>query len=292
MESPKRTYRDTVFRSFFSDPKNFTPLAESLSGTAIPVDSVRLNTIEDVLFSNPRNDVSYSIGNECFILTEHQSTVNFNMPLRMLFYIGVLYRSAIPQDFLYRTARISVPAPRFYVFYNGTEARPERERLRLSDAFPIPSPCLEAVVDVYNINYSAENTLLQKCRPMHDYSYFNHCIRENKAAGMPLRDAIRAAMQHCIRHDIMREYLQSHEWEVFDMVSLVWNDEDAKTAYIRQGEEIGEARGEARGEENAILRNLRSVMNKFHESAEGAMDALDIPLEQRAKYRRILETRN
>ncbi len=74
------------------------------------------------------------------------------------------------------------------------------------------------------------------------------------------------------------------------MVSLVWNEEDAKASYIKQGEERGEKRGEERGEERGVLRNLRTVMARLHESAEGAMEFLNIPAEQRARYRQLLES--
>ena len=36
-------------------------------------------------------------------------------------------------------------------------------------------------------------------------------IRKNMDDGLPLLDAIQSAMQHCIRRDIMRKYLQNHE---------------------------------------------------------------------------------
>ncbi|MBQ7516755.1 MAG: hypothetical protein IJS96_10785 [Schwartzia sp.] len=74
------------------------------------------------------------------------------------------------------------------------------------------------------------------------------------------------------------------------MVSLVWNEEDAKASYIKQGEERGEERGEKRGEERGVLRSLKSVMARLHESAENAMDILNIPAEQRPRYRQLLES--
>ena len=51
------------------------------------------------------------------------------MPLRMLFYLSVLYRSIVPEDLIYKGNEIDLPAPRFFVFYNGRETIPERSIL-------------------------------------------------------------------------------------------------------------------------------------------------------------------
>ena len=46
---------------------------------------------------------------------------------------------------LYSEKMISIPAPRFVIFYNGEKKRPEQEVLRLSDAYFIREehPALE-----------------------------------------------------------------------------------------------------------------------------------------------------
>ncbi|MBQ7516757.1 MAG: hypothetical protein IJS96_10795 [Schwartzia sp.] len=79
----KRTYRDAIFRAYFSEPENFIPLGEFLIRRPIKPETAALNTIDDVLFSSPRNDVSFRVGDESFTLFEQQSSVNYNMPLRL-----------------------------------------------------------------------------------------------------------------------------------------------------------------------------------------------------------------
>ncbi len=54
-------------------------------------------------------------------LLEHQSTVNENMPLRMLLYIARLYEKLINSKNIYWKARIPLFTPQFVVFYNGDE---------------------------------------------------------------------------------------------------------------------------------------------------------------------------
>nr|WP_315602474.1 hypothetical protein [Treponema socranskii] len=67
-----------------------------------------------------------------------------------------------------------IPAPEFYVFYNGEEDYPEKATLRLSDAFmtisenpTLEHPTLELVVIVTNINYNKGSAILHKCKKNH-----------------------------------------------------------------------------------------------------------------------------
>ena len=98
------------------------------------------------------------------------------MPLRGVFYISQLYQAYVRKNHLniYSAKQIKLPAPRYVVFYNGTEERPERSVLKLSDAFVQtpggePEPALECRALVLNINYGKNRKLMESCRPLHDY---------------------------------------------------------------------------------------------------------------------------
>ena len=59
-------------------------------------------------------------------MVERQSTPNENIPLRCLeYYVHLLY-GIVPARARYKKALFKIPAPEFYVFYNGLAARPER----------------------------------------------------------------------------------------------------------------------------------------------------------------------
>ena len=178
METAKREYKDTVFRSFFREKENFLSLAAAVTGETFSPEEAKENTVEDVLFNRLRNDVSYLIGNANFIFFEHQSTWNGNMPIRLLFYLAELYKGIVPKDLIYRERTIPLPAPRLFGFYNGAKDIPDKTVARLSDAFqPGAKSDAALAVTIYNINYEKGASLLQKCRPMHDYSFF---IREKQ----------------------------------------------------------------------------------------------------------------
>jgi hypothetical protein len=47
--------------------------------------------LEDALFRNKINDLSFEIAKKLVVILEHQATINPNMPLRLLSYIARLY---------------------------------------------------------------------------------------------------------------------------------------------------------------------------------------------------------
>lgn len=69
-------------------------------------------------------------------LYEQQSSYNPNMPLRGLFYITRIYQNYIQsvRANIYGKKRISLPIPKYVVFYNRKEER-DCQELKLSDAF-------------------------------------------------------------------------------------------------------------------------------------------------------------
>ena len=81
-----------------------------------------------------QNDLSFLINSRMY-LYEHQSILNPNMPLRFLFYVTDLYSSLTRDANLYGTKRISIPQPRFLVFYNGKQKMPDHMTVKLSELY-------------------------------------------------------------------------------------------------------------------------------------------------------------
>ena len=89
-------YKDSVFSLLFSKPELLWELYAALEGVDLPDDvPVTINTLQDVLFMDRINDISFEIDGKLIVLLEHQSTVNPNIPLRMLMYIARLYEKII-----------------------------------------------------------------------------------------------------------------------------------------------------------------------------------------------------
>ena len=71
-------YKASVFVALlFSDLEPLRELYHVLSGTALPLDMpITINTLQDALFMDRINDVSFEAGGKLVVLIEHQSTIN------------------------------------------------------------------------------------------------------------------------------------------------------------------------------------------------------------------------
>ena len=75
-------------------------------------------------------------GNHQFILMiEHQSTINPNMPLRLLEYVTRIYGNKVDSKTKFSNQLIPLAKPEFFVFYTGNQDLPPESYLYLSDAF-------------------------------------------------------------------------------------------------------------------------------------------------------------
>ncbi|MDR2571899.1 MAG: hypothetical protein LBD23_16595, partial [Oscillospiraceae bacterium] len=85
-------HKASLFSSLFNDPEKLRILYNAIADTNYDENTpVEINTLDDILFKDQMNDISFIIGGKSVVLIEHQSTVSDNIPLRCLMYIGRLY---------------------------------------------------------------------------------------------------------------------------------------------------------------------------------------------------------
>ena len=241
MSEANAQYRDSVFRSYFNEPTRLLSLCNAVLGTAYSDPSkLEINTLEGIFFDSRKNDISCSIDNQFLVLVEHQSSVNNNMPFRFLAYVAELLNKLITDKRkLYKEQLIRFPAPKFFVLYNGNETEPVERVMRLSEAFGGDSSSLELIVTAYNINRGVNAPLIGKCPYLRDYSTLVGEVKNGLAEGLSLRNAIIRAVKFCLDNGIMGDYLTKHAEEVFDMLALEWNLDDALQARFDEGRDEG-----------------------------------------------------
>lgn len=175
----QRNFKDTVFRMIFKERENLLSLYNAVNQTSYTdVENLEITTLENAVYMNYKNDISFVFDFE-LLLYEHQSTCNPNMPLRDLLYVSRVLQSRIRDENLYSKRLIRIPAPKFVVFYNGTDFQPEQQILRLSEAFEKKQerPALELNVIVYNINLGHNQELLGTCRLLKEYAQYVEQVR-------------------------------------------------------------------------------------------------------------------
>lgn len=217
----KRKYKDVLFRFVFRDKKELLQLYNAINETNYDnPEDLTITTMEDVIYVGMKNDLSFIIAND-MNLYEHQSTVDENMPLRGFLYFARMYESYIATHNInhHQKTRISLPFPRFIVFYNGEKDIPEVLEMRLSDSFEKKEekPALECIARFLNINYGHNQALLNSCKRLHDYSYFVDCVRKYLKERLSLKEALECAIDECIQQDILRDVLVKHRTEVEGM---------------------------------------------------------------------------
>ena len=228
----KRNYRSNGNREYKSDvismmlqiPEYALDVYNAMNNSAYTdSDMIQIMRLENGISLSVRNDASFFINNY-LNLYEHQSTYSPNVPLRFLIYLTDLLKNTIGKRDLYGRKRVQIATPHFAVFYNGTEKRPEKEVLKLSDAFinQTDTPEIELTVTVYNINPDNNTQLLAKSKVLSGYMIFVNRVRGNlehqkkiaqnaseydeAAYEEDLETAINEAIDYCIEHHIMETF--------------------------------------------------------------------------------------
>ena len=239
-----RNYKDTIFRMLFSDRKNLLSLYNAVSGAHYEdPEKLEIITLENAIYMGMKNDLAFIIDTDLF-LYEHQSTYNPNMPLRDLFYISSEYQKLVDKRSLYSSVLQKIPAPQFIVFYNGTEKEKDSWVNHLSEAFENLSgaPKLELEVLTININEGHNPELMEQCQTLKEYAQYVNCVRRY-VKKFELNEAVKLAVDECIRNNILSEFLRANKSEVISM-SIFEYDKEEEERKLRKAEyEAGVAAG-------------------------------------------------
>ena len=252
-----RNYKDSVFTKLFGEKENLLELYNAIEGKNYGKDTeIVIATLEDVLYMEQMNDIAFVIDGKIIVLIEHQSTINPNIPFRMLSYVPRVYEKIVDSDKLYSTSRIPLARPEFIVLYNGKDAFPDKETYKLSDAFEECGeecpPNLELIVQVYNINDGRNPEMAARSETLKGYEKFIAEIVKNEKT-MSREKAIRKAVEDCIKRNILRSFLETNASEVINMLLKEWNMDDALR--VRGEEKLRE------GMQQGLQQTARKMLN-------------------------------
>jgi len=256
MVSIKRDYKSSMFCMLWESKEELLSLYNATNGTRYTnADDLIINTLKNAIYMGMKNDVSF-IFEMSLNLYEHQSTVNPNMPLRDLLYVAQVLQGIIKDENLYGTSLVKIPTPKFVVFYNGTAKQPERQILRLSDAFNKQEGRvnLELIVEVININPGNNEELVSNCRTLQEYVLYIEKIRKY-VADMSIEQAVERAVDECIEEGILADFLLQNKAEAIAMSIFEYNEE----AHMKCVRQEGYLEGKAEGKAEAILELLEEL---------------------------------
>ncbi len=264
-----KKHKDRLFQRVFADKRDLLDLYNAINHTNYTnPDNLEITTLEDVIYMSMKNDMSFIISST-LNLYEHQSTFNPNMPVRGLMYFSRLYEGYIKQHDLdiYGRSLVKLPTPQFIIFYNGRDEYPDEMILRLSDAFTPKlsvEPVLECRATMLNINYGHNNTLLNSCKRLHDYSYFIARINKYIDNKCTMQDAIGRAIDDCIKDDILADILVKCKSEVTNMLLTEFDEKLHKKTVYNEGYEDGHKSGVSEGFERGHKRGISEGFERGH----------------------------
>ena len=234
-------YKDTLFRTLFSEKSRAIELCNAVAGTNYGKDAaVTIHDMENALLRR-YNDLIAAFEDQLIAMFEHQSTINPNMPLRFLPNItDALYSWYVDVEKIYKSTTLKIPTPQFYVLYNGEE-KLKCDVLKLSDAFKIKptGPSLELTVKVIDVNYESNHEVLHKSESLGGYAYLIAQIRNYESTGLKRDAAINKGIQKCIDEGILADFLSENLMEVAKMLSWEYCQETEFKVLREEGREEG-----------------------------------------------------
>lgn len=272
-----RENKDSLFRMLFSEKEELLSLYNAIRGTNYEDTSLLdINTLDGVIYLSVKNDLSFVLDNHLSIY-EHQSTWCGNMPLRNLVYITNIFSNMTASNNVFGSEMIKLPNPHFVTFYNGKKKIPDRLEERLSQTYEHPEGevNLELVVTVLNINHGYNEDLMRRCPTLREYAFYVESVRVYSKR-MPIEEAVEMAIQHCIKNNVLADFLRKHRAEVKHVCIFEYDAEK----HLEQEIEAGEKRGEKRGEIKGMVRAFQLLGYDTEEIVSRVSATLEVEEEQ------------
>ena len=283
-----RKYKDTVFRMLFNSKKELLTLYNALNDTEYTnEDELEIVTLENAVYMTFKNDVSCLLDMN-IQLFEQQASINPNMPLRFLMYITRQLEKLVVKKNLYGSKLIELPNPRFFVFYNGKDEQPEVDELCLSSSYKHKTDeiNLELKVLQLNINSGYNEEVKRKCPTLFQYMQYVNLVRDN-LKDYSLEDAVPLAVDYCITHDILKDFLLANKAEVVSMSIFEFDEELYKKSIREEGYEDGYKKGLQQGRDES--RNVIEQKAAELEQKDDAIKQKDAEIE---RMKKLLESKD
>ena len=239
----KKTAKDSIFRDLFENPKYLLQLYQVLhpEDRKVTEDQISSVTIQNVLLDQMYNDLGFVVKERLLLLVEAQSTWSKNIVIRVLLYLANTWKEYIQNKKLniYGSGGMSLPKPELYVIYTG-ERKERPEWISLSEEF---FPGQECFVDVkVRMLYDGKEGDI-----LNQYVTFTKIYNEQVKEYGRTKEAVLETIRICKNRKILKEYLESREKEVIDIMMTLFDQEYAVERYGDERELKGKAEGKAEG---------------------------------------------
>lgn len=262
----KYTAKDSVFTNLFSDPKYLLQLYKALHPEDLDATEENISnvTIQNILLDQSYNDLGFQVGTRLVVLVEAQSSWTVNIVLRSLMYLTQTWQKYIQNtgQNVYGSKKVELPRPELYVIYTGNrKIRPKS--LRLSKEFWGGDEC--AVEVKVKMIYDGE-----KGDIISQYVSFTRIYNEQIKLHGRTREAVLETIRICRDRNILKDYLESREQEVVNIMMTLFDEEYILKTYIEQ-----EKRDAAEEAERKAKEAAKETARKLYQKGTSVADIAD-----------------
>lgn len=229
---PKRKIRDSVFTNLFQDKKYLLQLYKALhpEDSNVSEDKIEDVTIKHVLVDADYNDLGFSIGDRLMVLVESQSTWTVNIIIRALMYLIQTYHDYFKRtnQNLYGSKKVNMPRPELYLIYTGDKKNIPDSISLARDFFDGAEIAIDAEIKVL---YQENEDIIGQ------YIIFSKVYTEQRKLYGNTKQAVTETIDICKNRNVLREYLESKEGEVVDIMMTLFDDEQILKAYAKDIED-------------------------------------------------------
>lgn len=217
----------------FQDKKYLIQLYKALhpEDSDVTEDEIADITIKHVLIDGDYNDLGFSVGNRLMVLVESQSTWTYNIIIRALMYLVQTYHGYFKRtnQNLYGSKKVNIPKPELYMIYTG-------DRKKIPDTISLSKEFFAGVklsidVEVKVLYQENEDDIIGQ------YIIFSKVYNEQRKIYGATKEAILETIRICKNRNVLKEYLESKEQEVVDMMMTLFDDEQILKAYTKDIED-------------------------------------------------------
>ena len=254
--TPKRKIKDSVFTNLFQDKKYLLRLYKALhpEDSGVTEDDIKDVTIKHILVDADYNDLGFSVGGRLVILVESQSSWTLNIIIRALMYLIQTYHDYFKRtrQNLYGNKKVNMPKPEMYVIFTGEKPENPPDIISLSrDFFSGEKMAIDAEVRV--LYQEDESNIIG------EYIIFCKVYNEQRKKYGQTKEAVLETIRICKDRNVLKEYLESREKEVVDIMMTLFDDEQVLEAYAKDIEDNTAHREARRTAERMIKKGKMSL---------------------------------
>ena len=226
--TPKRKIKDSVFTNLFQDKKYLLRLYKALhpEDGNVTEEDIKDVTIKHILVDADYNDLGFSVDGRLVILIESQSTWTLNIVIRALMYLIQTYHDFFKRtkQNLYGSKKVNMPKPELYVIFTGEKTKNPPDTISLSkDFFDGEKIAVDAEIKV--LYQEDEDNIIGQ------YIIFCKVYNEQRKKYGQTKKAVTETIRICKNRNVLKEYLESKEQEVVDIMMTLFDDEQVLEAY-------------------------------------------------------------